>query len=50
MNKTLAILLLYRAFVLGGCAYLVGWCGWSAWWFLLVVFTMPMLHDGGNTK
>lgn len=25
----------FDSFVLAGTAYLVGWCGWSAWWFVL---------------
>ena len=31
-NNTAALL------ILAGTAYLVGWCGWSAWWFLLAIF------------
>lgn len=36
-NATLAILLAYRALVIGGCTFLVGWHGWSPWWFVLAI-------------
>lgn len=31
-------IVLWEAFTLGGCSYLVFWRGESAWWFLLAVF------------
>lgn len=34
---TLIIAMIYNLILLIGTAYLVGWCGWSPWWFL---FTM----------
>jgi hypothetical protein len=31
---------IYNGSLLGGTAYLVGWHGWSPWWFLLAVICM----------
>ena len=31
---------LYNLAIVAGCVYLVGWCGWSAWWFLLAAVMM----------
>jgi hypothetical protein len=39
----LAMAMMYNLILLGGTAYLVGWQGWSAWWFL---FTMLLLASG----
>lgn len=30
-------LLVFKAFIIGGCAYLVFWRGESGWWFLLAI-------------
>ena len=32
-----ALAVVYNLILLAGTAYLVGWCEWSAWWFLLTV-------------
>lgn len=37
---TLLVVLTYRLLILAGCAYLVGWKGWSAWWFVLAVVSL----------
>ena len=31
---------IYNVTLLAGTAYLVGWQGWSAWWFLLTVMCL----------
>jgi hypothetical protein len=36
----------WRVFVWGGTAYLVGWHGWSPWWFLLTL----LLSDSAKVK
>jgi hypothetical protein len=33
----LVILAIYNLILLIGTAYLVGWQGWSAWWFLFTI-------------
>ena len=33
----LIYIVLWEAFVIGGCAYLVFWLGASGWWFILAV-------------
>lgn len=30
-------IILWEGFILGGCAYIVFWKGFSGWWFLLAV-------------
>ena len=37
---TLLLAMIYNLIILCGTAYLVGWCSWSAWWFLLAVFLL----------
>lgn len=37
--------LAYRAFIIGGCAYLLFWRDAGAWWFLLAAFPLPMGGD-----
>ena len=39
----LALAMVYNLTLLVGTAYLVGWCDWSAWWFL---FTALLLANG----
>lgn len=36
----LAMAMIYNLTLLGGTAWLVGWQGWSAWWFLLAVLLL----------
>jgi hypothetical protein len=31
---------IYNFALLAGTAYLVGWYGWSPWWFLLTIFCL----------
>lgn len=31
------VMMLTDCFILAGTVYLIGWCGWSAWWMLLAV-------------
>lgn len=31
-------MLLFDTAIFGGCVWLVGWHGWSAWWFLVAIF------------
>ena len=40
-----AILLVYNLILLAGTAYLVGWRGWSAWWFALAVCLLATGRD-----
>jgi hypothetical protein len=42
-----AILMLYRALLIGGLMYVVGYLEWSAWWLLLFVF-FPTLDARGE--
>ena len=32
--------LIWDIFVIGGCAYLVGWQGWNPWWFAFVLLLL----------
>ena len=32
--------MIYNLILLCGTAYLVGWNGWSGWWFLLTVMLL----------
>jgi hypothetical protein len=32
-----AIMVLFDAFILAGTVWLVGWCGWSPWWFVVTI-------------
>lgn len=34
---TIAIIMLYRALLVGALMYTVGYLGWSAWWLLLLL-------------
>lgn len=43
-TSEVAMVLAYRIAVLTGCAWLV-WHGWSPWWFLLAILTMPTFDD-----
>ena len=36
----LVFAMIYNLIILGGTVYLVGWCEWSAWWFLLTVMLL----------
>jgi hypothetical protein len=38
----LAVLMFYRALLIGSLMYVVGYLDWSAWWLLLLAF-IPML-------
>jgi hypothetical protein len=39
MNSVqLALMLTYRAFLIGSLMYVVGYLDWSAWWLLLFGF------------
>lgn len=45
--KTMVLLiavLSYNLILLVGTVYLVGWKGWSAWWFVLTVVLFCRLH------
>jgi hypothetical protein len=44
-TSMILVILGYRVITLFGCAYLVGWKGWSPWWFLLVVMTFTLIND-----
>lgn len=39
--------MIYNLIILAGTVYLVGWQGWSAWWFLLAVI---LLASGKEEK
>jgi hypothetical protein len=41
----LAMAMIYNLILLVGTAYLVGWQGWSAWWFLLTVILLASGKD-----
>jgi hypothetical protein len=43
MNLLLAMI--YNLVILGATVYLVGWQGWSAWWFLLTVSLLAGKKD-----
>jgi hypothetical protein len=49
-NSLLAIvavaMVCWLAFIWGGTAYLVGWCDWSPWWFVLTI----ALSSASNVK
>lgn len=47
VTMRLAVLAIYNLILLVGTAYLVGWQGWSGWWFL---FTMLLLASGKDCK
>jgi hypothetical protein len=34
----LTVLMLYRALLIGGLMYVVGYLEWSGWWLLLLAF------------
>lgn len=34
------IVFAYNLALLAGTAWLVGWCGWSPWWFLLTILAL----------
>lgn len=36
----LALAMSYNLIILAGTAYLVGWQGWSSWWFLFTAFLL----------
>ena len=36
----LFLAMIYNLAILGTTVYLVGWQGWSAWWFLLTVLLL----------
>tara|TARA_R110000868_G_scaffold135182_1_gene347506 strand:- start:84 stop:236 length:153 start_codon:yes stop_codon:yes gene_type:complete len=44
ITSQLAIVLAYRAFLVGALMYTVGYLNWSAWWLLLLL-TMVTLND-----
>jgi hypothetical protein len=46
MAVTFVAALSWLVFVWGGTAYLVGWHGWSPWWFLLTL----LLSEGAKVK
>lgn len=41
----LALAMIYNLIILVGTVYLVGWQGWSAWWFLLAVLLLAGRKD-----
>jgi hypothetical protein len=41
-----ALMIVFDAFVLGGCVYLIVAHNWSAWWMLLAV----LMAGGSNPK
>jgi hypothetical protein len=36
----LALAMTYNLILLVGTVYLVGWQGWSAWWFVLTILLL----------
>ena len=42
--------LLYQLCAWAGTVYLVGWCGWSAWWFLFTTLFMGVHIKTGYGK
>lgn len=36
----LALAMMYNLILLVGTVYLVGWQGWSAWWFVLTILLL----------
>jgi hypothetical protein len=36
----LLLAMIYNLIILGTTVYLVGWQGWSAWWFVLTVLLL----------
>ena len=43
----LALAMIYNLIILGTTVYLVGWQGWSGWWFL---FAIILLATGNDAK
>lgn len=41
----IALAMIYNLTLLIGTAWLVGWQGWSAWWFLLTVLILAGKKD-----
>lgn len=48
-NIKLALILLYRAALIGALMYTVGYLGWSAWW-LLMLSTLVSFDDSVKSK
>ena len=47
MNALMVIcLFVYNGLLVAGTAYLVGWCGWSPWWFLFPLGVMMSAKAG----
>ena len=42
---SLLLVAVYNLTILTGTVYLVGWQGWSAWWFLLAVILLASHND-----
>ena len=45
----LALAMTYNLILLAGTVYLVGWQGWSGWWFLLTVILLASGKDDCKT-
>ena len=50
MYKTVVALgvLCYNLTIIAGTVWLVGWQGWSGWWFLLAVILLLSFKDDGK--
>ena len=42
---SLLLVAVYNLTLLVGTAYLVGWQGWSAWWFALTLLLLASHND-----
>lgn len=43
---TVALVLAYRAMLIAGLMYTVGYLGWSAWWLMLLVTIVTLDNKG----
>lgn len=46
----IVLAMIYNLIILAGTAYLVGWQGWSPWWFLLSVSILAGRGDVEGVK
>ena len=45
-----ATVMAYNIFLIAGTAWLVGWHGWSGWWFALTIIMLLGVRDKGDDE